>query len=489
MKRPRPFAAGKRKRWDTASLRTWRLAQFLGVFVVILVLRAQLFPAGREPVLWWEHALQLMSWFWLGALPAAMVAVVSLALPSAPRPVGAGSTIPQTVCFRVVSRGRNADALADTVSAVRAAMRARPLFRYVIEVVTDEPVRLPAGPDLSAFVVPPAYRTPRGSLYKARALHYLSENSRLPDDAWVFHCDEESQVTVGLVGGIRDAVIEEELRAAEGKTPRIGQGTIVYWRSLRAHPILTLADSLRTGDDATRFRTQFRMGALFCGMHGSFILVRADIERTVSFDVGPEGSITEDAWWAFAQAFFGREFRWVDGYLVEQSPEHWKDFAKQRRRWYSGLWKVVLYSPAPVLARAALAGFLVTWIASAIGGIYTVINLFTGLVTPIVPSVMGGFVFAWYVSSYVTGLWLSLRSMPLDVLPSRPVRALLYVAQVVLLPVFGVLETLGVLYAVLAPERGFHVIKKSGEATGVAEALAAPQREGAPVRAAALDRV
>jgi egghead protein (zeste-white 4 protein) len=305
----------------------------------------------------------------------------------------------------------------------------------------------------------------------------------------VFHCDEESQVTVGLVGGIRDAVIEEELRAAEGKTPRIGQGTIVYWRSLRAHPILTLADSLRTGDDATRFRTQFRMGALFCGMHGSFILVRADIERTVSFDVGPEGSITEDAWWAFAQAFFGREFRWVDGYLVEQSPEHWKDFAKQRRRWYSGLWKVVLYSPAPVLARAALAGFLVTWIASAIGGIYTVINLFTGLVTPIVPSVMGGFVFAWYVSSYVTGLWLSLRSMPLDVLPSRPVRALLYVAQVVLLPVFGVLETLGVLYAVLAPERGFHVIKKSGEATGVAEALAAPQREGAPVPAVALDRV
>ena len=48
-------------------------------------------------------------------------------------------------------------------------------------------------------------------------------------------------------------------------------------------------------------------------MHGSFILVRADIERTVSFDVGLEGSITEDAWWAFAQAFFGREFRWVDG--------------------------------------------------------------------------------------------------------------------------------------------------------------------------------
>jgi egghead protein (zeste-white 4 protein) len=467
----------RHKRWDAGPLRVFRLAEFLAIFVAIMLVRAWLFPAGRPAVLWWEHALQLMSWSWLGALPAALVAIVSLALPGAARPQGAGGAIPQTVCFRVVSRGRNADALADTVRAVRRAMAARPLFPYCIEVVTDETVALPSGPDLQAYVVPTDYTTPNGSLYKARALHYLSENSTLSDRAWVFHCDEESQVTVGLVGGIRDAVVEEELRAAEGKTPRIGQGTIVYWRSLKAHPLLTLADSLRTGDDATRFRTQFRMGALFCGMHGSFILVRADIERTVSFDVGLEGSITEDAWWAFAQAFFGREFRWVDGYLVEQSPEHWKDFAKQRRRWYCGLWKVVLYSPAPVAARAALAGFLITWVVSAIGGVYTVANLFTGLATPIVPSILGAFVFAWYVSSYLTGLWLSLRSMPADLLPSLPKRCLLYVAQVVLLPLFGTLESLGVFYAMLKPERGFHVIKKSGEATAALDP--APSRPAA----------
>ncbi|MDT7571922.1 MAG: beta,4-mannosyltransferase [Actinomycetota bacterium] len=461
---------GHRKRWDAGQLRAFRLIEFVAIFVLILWLRHQFFPAGRAPVLWWEHALQLMSWSWLGALPAAAVAVISLALPAAVRPAGAGTAIPQTVCFRVVSRGRNAEALADTVRAVRKAMKARPLFPYCIEVVTDEWVKLPKGSDLRAYVVPTEYTTPRGSLYKARALHYLSENSTLPDSAWVFHCDEESQVTIGLVGGIRDAVVEEELRALAGKTPRIGQGTIVYWRSLQKHPLLTLADSLRTGDDATRFRTQFRLGALFCGMHGSFILVRADIERTVSFDVGPEGSITEDAWWAFAQAFFGREFRWVDGYLVEQSPEHWKDFAKQRRRWYCGLWKVVLYSPAPVAARAALAGFLITWVVSAFGGLYTVANLFTGLTTPVVPAVMGAFVFAWYVSSYLTGLWLSLRSMPAELFPSLPKRCVLYVAQLVLLPLFGALESAGVFYAMVKPERGFHVIKKSGEKSGLASA-------------------
>jgi beta-1,4-mannosyltransferase len=474
------FRRNHRPRWDAPRLRVIRLVEFAGAFAVIMALRTFTIPSARPPVLWWEHALQLMSWCWLGALPAAGVALFSLALPAVRRPPGAGSRIVQLVCFRVVSRGRNAEALADTVSSIRRAMAERPMFPYCIEVVTDEYVALPDGPDLRAFVVPSDYQTPRGSLYKARALHYLSEWSPLPEKAWVFHCDEESQVTVGLVGGIRDAVIEEEQRAAEGKTPRIGQGTIVYWRSLRKHPVLTLADSLRTGDDATRFRTQFRLGALFCGMHGSFILVRADIERSVSFDVGPEGSITEDAWWAFAQAFFGREFRWVDGYLVEQSPEHWKDFAKQRRRWYSGLWKVVLYSPAPLAARAALAMFLVTWIVSAFGGLYTAVNLYTGLATPIVPSIVGAFVFAWYISSYLTGLWLSLRSMPADQRPSAPVRALLYVAQLVLLPVFGALESMGVFYALVKPERGFHVVKKSGQAAVATASAPEPEPAGGP---------
>jgi len=337
---------GKMARWDTGWLRVSRLLLFLAAYLLIMLVRSAAFPDGREPVLWWERAVQLHSWCWLGALPAALTAMMSLAVPAAPRPPGAGRPVPQLVCFRVVSRGRNVEALAETVTAIRTTMALRNLFPYRIEVVTDEQVALPLGPDVRAYVVPTDYQTPNGSLYKARALHYLSEYSDLPDSAWVFHCDEESQVTPGLLGGIRDSVVEEEARAAEGKTPRIGQGCIVYWRSLREHPILTLADSLRTGDDATRFRTQFRTGALFCGMHGSFILVRSDVERTISFDVGLEGSITEGAWWAFAQASSGRAFRWVDGYLVEQSPEHWKDFAKQRRRWYSGLWKVCLYAPA-----------------------------------------------------------------------------------------------------------------------------------------------
>ncbi len=482
MRRPRrPVRRRDRaqRRWDAPINRLIRVL-ILGVaFYGILLIRAWLFPDGREPTWWWERALQQLSWCWVAALPAVSISLVSLVIPAGRRREDTGTPIQHLVCFRIVSRGRNADALADTVNAVRVAMAGRPLFPYCIEVVTDETVALPLGADLRAYVVPSNYSTPLKSLYKARALHYLSAESPLPDTAWVFHCDEESQVTTGLVGGIRDAVAEEEERAAQGLSPRIGQGTIMYYRNLAKHPFLTLADTLRTADDVTRFLTQFRIGRLFCGMHGSFILVRADIEKTVSFDVGPEGSITEDAWWAFEQSHNGREFRWVDGFLIEQSTEKTMDFVKQRRRWYCGLWKVCLYAPAPAPVRAALMVFMVTWVASALGGLYTVINGLTGYRTDTMTATLGALVAAWYVSAYLTGLWLNLRAMPAADRPARGRRCVLWVMQLLLLPVFGLLEAAGVVYAIVKPERGFHVVQKSGSSTSAAPPPGAPD-PGAP---------
>lgn len=445
---------------DGIGQRLLRLMLFATAYAAIVAMRTSLFPHGRPAVTWTERVLQLGSWCWVAAAPAAFAGLVSLvSAPARRRTYTRRCT--SLVSFRIVSRGRNAAALAETVGSIRAVMASQPLFRYLIEVVTDEPVDLPSGRDLRAYIVPSDYRTPNGSLFKARALHYLGVTSDLPSKAWIFHCDEESWATLSLVAGIRDAILEEEERAQAGVTPRIGQGTILYHRNLRKHPVLTLADMLRTGDDITRFYTQFRTGALFCGMHGSFILVRGDVERTVSFDVGPEGSVTEDAWWAYAQAYRGREFRWVDGYLLEQSPESWRDFIRQRRRWYSGLWKVYVYAPAPLLSRAALLGFLMAWAVSCVGGLYTVVNLFTGLTTPAVPHVVGAVVFAWYLATYLAGLHVNLAAMQEDERPRIPRRILLYAGQVLLMPIFGALEAAGVAYALMKPERGFHVVQKS----------------------------
>lgn len=454
------------RRLDDERFRWIRLGMLIGCWIILVILRAALFDDGRPPSWWWERLLQQASWFWCAAAPASFIGAISLVLRKRSRPDDSGTWINHLVCFRIVSRGLNVDALSDTVASIREVMATRKLFPYRIEVIVDNEVQLPAADDLTVHVVPTGYTTPNRSKYKARALHYATEVSTLQPSSWVFHCDEESQVTNGLIGGIRDAVAEEEIRSSQGMTPRIGQGTILYTRRLKESPVLTLADSLRTGDDITRFATQFRSGVMFCGMHGSFILCRSDVETSVSFDVGPEGSITEDAFWAYEQAERGVGFRWVDGYLLEQSPESMSDFAKQRRRWYSGLWKVALYAPAALWARLVLMLFLSAWLLSALGGVYTFVNLFTGLSTPWPAEVCGGLVFSWYVTTYLTGLWLSLRSMAPELRPTRAASCCLYVAQVLLMPVFGSLEAAGVFLAVVVPEKGFHVIKKAGSTGG-----------------------
>lgn len=78
------------------------------------------------------------------------------------------------------------------------------LDKFVLEVVSDQPIGLPRNGRVREIVVPDGYRTRTGAKYKARALQYALEPNvdLLSDDDWIVHLDEETIVTHSALVGI-----------------------------------------------------------------------------------------------------------------------------------------------------------------------------------------------------------------------------------------------------------------------------------------------
>lgn len=401
-----------------------------------------------------QEAWTWASLVWLAPLVPAACELAGLLIYEHPRR-HPDRPVPYPVCWRIVSRGVNKEALTATILRCRAEMRALPLFRYVIEVVTDTSHDgLPeAGPDLRYLQVPPWYATPGGTKAKARALNYALHASPVPDAAWIVHLDEETQPTPSGVRGIARAVAEEE----ESGRLRIGQGMITYHRNWRRHPFFTLSDCIRTGSDLGRTFLSMRLGAPLFGMHGSFIVVRNDVEKATGFDLGPQGSVTEDAWWGYLQMDAGNRCRWVDGVLEEQCTQSASDFLKQRRRWFSGLVATALHAPVRLRWRLLLGVNMAAWALAPFAWGYTIAHFVTGgYVDPLVRALANGS-FAVYIVTTIAGLRVNMDEHGIR----SPLRRLGWCATwLACMPLFSLMESASVAYALARPARGFHVVKK-----------------------------
>ena len=295
-----------------------RVAAYLVSGIILLYwLQSLIWPRGLTPHTLFEEIWAWGSLLWISATIPGACGLIGLFKFRHDEDIDHVKPIKTLVSFRIVSRGTNIEALTSTIRRCQSEMAKTPLFPYLVEVVTDtKGIILPKpNNNLRYIVVPKEYQTPNKSLYKARALHYALEHSTLPNDAWIVHLDEETQPTSSGIKGIC-AMIQEEEKAG---TLRIGQGAILYHRDWKKHPFLTLADNVRTGDDFARFHFGHSLGITVFGLHGSYIVVRNDIEKSVGFDFGPVGSITEDAFWALVCMENGYRCRWVNGYLEEQS--------------------------------------------------------------------------------------------------------------------------------------------------------------------------
>jgi len=429
---------------------------FVTVLAALRLGKALVFPdGGSEP----EDLLdQIMRWgslTWVVLLPWALADIAGWLLYRRHSPASdgvAGLAIGTPVAFRIVCRGDQPDVVLGTVAETLRVLATRPLFPFTIEVVSDIPVAVPGHRAVSNIVVPPEYATANGATHKARALQYALETSPIDDTTWILHLDEESRITPEVAEGIRSHIVDEETMG----TLRVGQGLILYHRGLEGNALLTLADSVRVADDMGRFHLQYRLNRVLFGLHGSFVLVRSDVERRVGWDFEPAACTTEDTMWGLRQMEVGTRFRWVDGCIVEQSPRTPLDFMKQRRRWFVGMWWSALHADVALRHRAMLVMAMSIWTVGWLNLLYSYLHLFSGVAVPAAIGWLGEIIFTTYIVNYLMGIWVSLVDRG-DPAGSR----MRYLGlQLVLMPVYTALEAAAVVYALFRPERGFHVVRK-----------------------------
>ena len=431
------------------------------VMTLLYTAQEAVFPEeGRTPVTWIEWMFYVFVALWILPLLTSGLGLAGM-LWHKPRDTSDAGWVNVFVCWRVVSPGTNPEALFATVESIRVQMLRSPLFPYIIEVVTDLPVPLPEMDDVSHLLVPEDYETPNKSLFEARALNYAIQNSPLPDDAWIVHLDEETHPTRSGVEGVAMMIREEEEGGRHRKGSdrhRIGQGCILYNRDWKTHPFLTLADTMRTGDDMGRFYLQYRLGRTLFGMHGSYIVVRNSVAKAMGFDLGPRGSLTQDAFWALVQMSTGRRPRWCDGYMEKQSARSLADFIKQRRRWFVGLLLVARYAPVPLKYRLAVGSATLIWTLSPLGLVFTVSQVFMGIDVQAVTRALANTAYASFIILYFIGLGLNLDGHGVVNFFNR---LRWYVLTALCLPLFALIEGAGVVYGILRPDMSVrHVVKK-----------------------------
>lgn len=406
-------------------------------------------PSTSQPSLWAN-----LQYLWVLGIPMTTLSWAGWLIYNPNKKQWPVKSVPVELSWRIVTRGTNVAALDSTVGRILSEMSRKPHFKYRIEIFSDRELHLT--PNLSKarlFVIPQSFQTSRGTRYKARALAYASEVSDLRDSDWIFHLDEESQPSGDLIDGIARHIYKNYRRA----NPEIGQGAITYIRLLDRHPFMALADCGRTGMDLGPFYLQFLLNRVILGFHGSFILVNNWVEKSIDgFNVPPGLDIAEDCYWALKAQERGHRFAWVDGFLEEQSTQHWMDFLKQRARWTEGLIEVIVQSGVKWYNKLLVATVIGLWVVTAFSAIYTISHLFYGFASPMWIRVVGSISWGTLVTTYLYGLSINLRHTKL----TRMGKLKYYPLMLLWLPVIYLLEIAAVFKASLFPTNGFHVIKK-----------------------------
>ncbi len=257
------------------------------------------------------------------------------------------------IIFQITTRSAGSSGVVERgIWAIRNSCKQIDYSNYSIEVITDDPTDAAKGSEY--VVVPASYSSFKGAIRKARALQYAVEKRRAEGKNtsryWIFHLDEESVVIPQTVLSILQFIRE--------KKGLIAEGPIFYPVKFGAgNRLAALAESIRPFQcyDCTTQMTNPPPSH----MHGSNLLVRADVEDHITWDF-PKTVAEDQMFGISAYEKLGNVFGWHGGILLEQPPLSLKDHYRQRRRWIVGTLQNMKY--LPILLKLKIAGRLATYL-------------------------------------------------------------------------------------------------------------------------------
>ncbi len=191
---------------------------------------------------------------------------------------------------------------------------------------------------VQVFVIPAHYRTPKGTLLKARGLHYMVElrrqgvNRKL-GPTFIVHYDEES------------VMVPNEMRKLihflAGTDKKLTEGPIYYPLEYRDASLICRAMEANRPVGCFECREVMEKGTPL-HMHGSNLVIDEMLENQLGWDIGSldgEPFIAEDyVFGVFAYLRCGPDiFGWHGCVMIEQPPFSFKSAYKQRYRWVIGI--------------------------------------------------------------------------------------------------------------------------------------------------------
>lgn len=352
------------------------------------------------------------------------------------------------VIFQITSRGFNVEAVLRSITSVKYWAE-KYLKDYEIWLVTEPDAKIDNIYGVKIIKVPSTFSTKNNTKFKARAMEYARHlrSTYARKDVWIYYLDEESVIGEDTVLGIIDFI--------ENKRGEIGQGLIVYSNFFGKNLFTSLTDSIRSSADVSIFFFQIITGFVHW-MHGSHVLIRADIEASIGWDFGATWG--EDSLFGLEAQRRGYRISWLKGRLYEQSPFNVKDFLKQRRRWVFHSIDV-LRRRLPVKVKASYIYSLIVWASGLFSMLAVVLSLFSSAIFPFNNAfiLLTLIIATSWLSSYFIGLYLNTQPLRL------PFTRLVFLFVVAVI-VGSILEGIAIWYAILSTKKmseiGFEVIKK-----------------------------